>query len=206
MSLSKETLRCFVAIDLPPDLKTQLSDLIRDFHNSTIGDYVRWVRPDGIHLTLKFLGEVPRQRRSEIETATANSLASSRTVPFELTAGGLGVFPKPDQPRVIWVGLSGDLSALAQTQKQVEVALAAIGFPPENRAFSPHLTLGRVPDVGREQKAEIGKFLRSYKVAAVMSRFIVREAVLMESDLRPSGAIYTPLTHFKFGGDADAVH
>lgn len=202
----KETVRCFVAIDLPTDLKAELTSLITHLRTSAIGNGVRWVRPDGIHLTLKFLGEVPRSRQAEIETATATTLSNLQTTPFELTAGGLGVFPKPDQPRVIWVGLGGDLSALARTQKQVEMALANIGFPPENRAFSPHLTLGRVMDVGHEQKLEIGQFLKNYRVDAVLSRFRVTEAVLMESDLQPSGAIYTPLTHFKFGGASNATY
>lgn len=195
------TLRCFVAVDLPSDLKQQLTDLISSLKSAATSNSIRWVRPDGIHLTLKFLGEVPAERQGEIEAATTAALANPQTKPFELTAGGLGVFPKPSQPRVIWVGLSGNLQALAHLQKQVETALAHIGFPPESRAFSPHLTLGRVPDLSLEEKQRIGQFIQNYPVKSELARFEVNEAVLMESILRPEGAIYRPLTHFKFGGN-----
>jgi 2'-5' RNA ligase len=195
---NSETLRCFVAIDLPANLKEQLTSIITAMQAAPAGTLVNWVRPTGLHLTLKFLGEVPLVRRPEIEATLLKVFSNPQVTPFELSAGGLGTFPTSEQPRVIWVGLGGNLAALGVTQKRVEAALAALGFPPEERKFSPHLTLGRLTNVDTATRQTVGQFIRDFPIAAELARFQVQEAVLMRSELHPAGAIYTPLTHFHF--------
>ncbi|NWJ47891.1 MAG: RNA 2',3'-cyclic phosphodiesterase [Chloroflexi bacterium] len=196
----KETIRCFVALELPPVLKQELTTLITELQQLDRNRKVRWVRPDGIHLTLKFLGEVAAPRLPEIISVTENALAPVQ--PFSLIAAKLGVFPRADAPRVIWVGLDGNLKALAAAQQAVEKSLVPLGFAPETRPFSPHLTLGRVPDIGAEEKRRLGQLLQTFSGKNSFGHYRFEEAVLMQSTLLPDGAIYTPLAHFKFEGAA----
>jgi 2'-5' RNA ligase len=199
MNQKEETIRCFVAIDLPPALKEELALLIENLRQVDKSRRVKWVRPEGIHLTLKFLGEVPALQVPDIISATGAALARPEIKPFGLLVGKIGVFPKPDAPRVIWVGLDGNLKALEATYQAVENALVGLGFPPEKRDFSPHLTLGRVPDIGPQEKRFLGQNLLKYPGKTGFGSFNFGEAVLMQSELQPAGAIYTPLAHFKFG-------
>ncbi|MEI7554808.1 RNA 2',3'-cyclic phosphodiesterase [Candidatus Chlorohelix sp.] len=196
----KETVRCFVALELPPILKQELATLIVELQHIDQSRKVRWVRPDGIHLTLKFLGDVAASRLPEIISVTKNALAPVQ--PFSLIAAKLGVFPKADAPRIIWVGLDGNLKALAAAQHAVEQNLVPLGFAPETRPFSPHLTLGRVPDIGAEDKRRLGQALQTFSGKSSFGHFRFEEAVLMQSTLLPEGAIYSPIAHFKFEGDA----
>ncbi len=193
----KTTKRCFVAIDLPQSLKEQLNSLIEGLKQADKERKVRWVRPDGIHLTLKFLGEVVPDKIPDIIEATTKTLSQPEIQPFGLLVGKLGVFPNLTAPRVIWVGVDSNLKALNQLQKAVEKALNPVGFPIEARPFSPHLTIGRVPDIGQEEKRKLGILIQNYQGQTNFGVLQVEEAVLMQSELRPEGAIYTPLHSFQ---------
>ncbi len=190
--------RCFVALDSPAELKERVSALIEQMRTAEGGRKIRWVRPDGVHLTLKFLGDVPAERIAEINAALSFALAGLEDAAFDLALEGLGSFGKPDAPRVIWVGVGGNRSRLNRLQKVVEKTLNPMGFPPDARGYNPHLTLGRVPDLGREERAALTRLLSRYTNSPEVNfgRFPVTEAVLMQSDLRPAGAIYTPIAHF----------
>jgi 2'-5' RNA ligase len=194
----KSTMRCFVAIDLPQSLKDQLNSLIEGLKQADKGRKARWVRPDGIHLTLKFLGEVAPEKIPEIIAGTIEALSQPEIEPFNLLVGKLGVFPNLNAPRVMWVGVDGNLKALDQLQKAVEKALNPLGFPTEARPFSPHLTIGRVPDIGPEEKRKLGLLIQNYQGQTNFGAFQVEEAVLMQSEVRPEGAIYTLLQNFEF--------
>src|SRR5690606_33411991 len=103
---------------------------------------VRWTSPDSTHLTLQFLGDIDSLLIERITSAMTDAVVNIH--PFHLSTGGLGVFPDPRRVRVVWVGLVGDLEILSKLQKRVESGLIPLGFKPEDRAFTPHLTLGRV--------------------------------------------------------------
>lgn len=186
-------LRLFVACELPSEMKAALTAL-QDALRRQGAPPVRWVRPGGIHLTLKFLGSVPAQRVTDICAALAPTVDGIR--PLQLSLGSLGTFGGRRGARVVWVGVNGDVERAARLQRRVEEALARLGFPTEERAFSPHLTLARVPDhVGgaeRERLWDLTKALAAPEAAPVT----IREVSLMRSILGPGGAVYERLAAF----------
>lgn len=183
-------IRSFIAIALPGELKLALSGLQRRF-KSAGSPPVKWVEPGNIHLTLKFLGDVDV---ADIAKITAALEAAVRGVArFNIEAGGLGVFPSMNRIQVIWVGLSGDLEKLGQLQKSIEENLKPLGFPAENRPFSPHLTLARVRDYTRpEERQTLGKL---FSATGFETKYKIEVAAvnLMKSQLTPHGPIYTKL-------------
>jgi 2'-5' RNA ligase len=181
--------RLFVAIELPAGLLQSLTRLQHDLQRHVPGG-LRWVRPEGIHLTLKFLGEAPKARVTDIEAAITQGVHGIE--PHELELGALGTFGSRNSPRVLWVDLRGDTPRLLQLQKRVDRALDTIGYPSEKRAFSPHLTLARVrPEAARDVAVPLENAVRSVSVPA--ATLPVREVSLMLSRLGPGGAIYTRL-------------
>lgn len=184
-------IRSFIAIELPQEFLAGLMQVQEDLRTNAWAEEVRWVRPEGIHLTLKFLGDVPANRIDPISQAVAQAVAGIR--PFTVTAEGLGVFPNWRRPRVIWVGVGGDTEVLHTLQAQVETAMAELGFEPESRPFHPHFTLGRVRQgVSSASQKRLGAALRTHVVQRV-GRMLVEEVSLMRSQLNPQGAIYTQL-------------
>lgn len=125
--------RVFAAIELSAAWREYLAALAHEFKPRLDRNAVRWQRPEGIHLTLKFYGEVKPDVVPAIERSLQQAAAGSR--PFTLQLNGLGIFPSPRAPRVVWVGLTGDLEALGQLQEAVEAGGAALGFAPEARGF-----------------------------------------------------------------------
>ena len=186
-------LRLFVACELPSEMKAALTAL-QDALRRQGAPPVRWVRPEGIHLTLKFLGAVPAGRVADICAALAPTVEGIR--PLGLSLGSLGAFGGRRGARVVWVGIEGDVERVAELQRRVEAALARLGFRPEDRPFSAHLTLARVPDhVGsadRERLWDLTKALATPEAAPVT----VRELSLMRSILGPGGAVYERLAAF----------
>jgi 2'-5' RNA ligase len=187
-----QLLRLFVAVDLPGQVREALARLQGGLRGYDLSG-LRWVRPQGIHLTLKFLGETPAGRVAAITNALAGAIRGRRR--FRLALGALGTFGGQRRPRVLWLDITGDIERLRELQAAVEEALVEVGFPPEERDFSPHLTLARVPQPGRPGTAErIAQALES--VAPPRAEFDVREVVLMRSTLQPGGAVYERLAAF----------
>ena len=186
-------IRTFIAIDLPPPVQKALDGIGREFRETDAP--VSWVKPERIHLTLKFLGDVAPEMIPEI--ASALERIASATVPFRLQAASCGAFPTIKQPRVVWVGLRGDAEPLGKLQKLVEDAMVPFGFAPEDRPFRPHLTLGRVK--GRQHMRALQDALLA-RQAFETEAFDVVEVVLYKSELRPEGARYTPLHRAGFAG------
>jgi len=187
-----QLLRLFVAVDLPGQVREALARLQGGLRSHDLSD-LRWVRPQGIHLTLKFLGETPAGRVAAITEALAGAIRGRRR--SRLALGALGTFGGRRRPRVLWLDITGDIEHMRELQAAVEEALVEVGFPPEERDFSPHLTLARVPQPGRPGTAErIAQALES--VVPPRSEFDVREVVLMRSTLQPGGAVYERLAAF----------
>ena len=180
----------FVAVELTEEVIEALTLLQSALRAWPGAEQVRWVDPRGTHLTLKFLGETEERLLPEIEAALSDNCQHFEPVALHLV--GVGAFPNPRRPRVLWVGLNADQS-LAMLQVQIERSLARLGFPREERAFSPHLTLGRVRE-GCRSEAALGlerMLAGAPPVPAV--EFIAAEVSLMRSVLGPAGAVYTRL-------------
>ena len=189
-----EKMRTFIAIELPPHVKTALARH-RALLKTGDGKLVKWVEPENMHLTLQFMGGVPQDNIGAITTAISN--ASAGFSHFQLELAGLGVFPNPNRVQVIWVGLSGDLGILNRLQKEIGAGLTPLGFMPETRPFSPHLTLGRVKDHARpEERAKLGQILEHMPFNARL-KIDVTSVNLMKSQLTPKGPIYTKLSEIK---------
>ena len=185
-----QQLRCFVAVELEEAIRQALQRTQMLLKGDPAGRYGRWARPEGIHLTLKFLGDVPMDRIAPI--AEAVKQASAGVAPFRLSCGELGCFPNTRFPRVIWIGIEDPSGALLRLQGEVERNLSTLGFPPERRAFHPHLTLARTRRVSKGEQAALGKLVERTQVGK-LGEMVVQEISLMRSELRPSGAVYTQL-------------
>src|SRR5262249_20105479 len=133
-------MRTFIAIEMPKQIKAALARLQQDLRRAQAD--VSWTRQENFHLTLRFLGEVEERRLEALKQVCAESAAEF--APFTLRLGGAGVFPNLRRPRVLWAGLAGDVEIAAALQRRLEAGLVSIGFAPEDKAFSPHLTIGRV--------------------------------------------------------------
>ncbi len=186
-----QSLRLFVAVDLPGQVRDALDRLQGELRRHDLSD-LRWVRPQGIHLTLKFLGETPAGKVAAITDALAGATRGRRS--FHLALGEPGTFGGR-RPRVLWLDVIGDIEPLRELQATVEEALAEVGFPPEERGFSPHLTLARVRQpVSPGMGDRVDRALRA--VTPPRAEFDVREVVLMRSTLQPGGAVYERLAAF----------
>ncbi len=185
--------RLFIAVELPAALLTELHNIQESLKQDVPPRTVRWVRPEGIHLTLKFLGDVPALRRETLQKALQEAVQGHAA--FELTAGGLGCFPSAKRPRVLWIGLQDEAERLLKLRDAVEVHIAPLGYPTEDRPFHPHLTLGRVKrGAKRNVVKQVGALVTS---AATPDRYTlpVDGVSLIRSELKPTGAEYTQLFH-----------
>ncbi|OLC78745.1 MAG: 2'-5' RNA ligase [Gemmatimonadetes bacterium 13_1_40CM_4_69_8] len=180
-------MRLFVALNLPPAVREAVWAAAAPLRELQLP--VNWVRADGVHLTLKFLGEVSDEQEPELLAALAQAAGSgegaSRGIPLAL--GGFGVFPDLRRPRVVWVGVAPE-PALELLQHRVEQAFAPLGFPTEGRPFRPHLTLGRAArDAGAPAFRGLAEALAGLEFAETAR---VDSLDLMESTLQRGGAVY----------------
>jgi 2'-5' RNA ligase len=180
-----EKIRTFIAIPLSQDLIENLKKIITTFQ--TLSKGIKWMNPNSIHLTLKFLGNLEMGARERV-ICSMDDLFNNRYGRFNLMASGLGAFPNIRRPRVFWVGIKGkDVEKLLLLQQDIEDKLAQAGFQKEERRFSPHLTLGRVKYADNMQQL-IDKTL-AYDF--LDTEFPVENVQIMRSDLKPSGAVYS---------------
>ena len=176
------TIRAFIAIDLPADVKRALGDVAAALAAGVPRGAVHWVRPEQIHLTLRFLGDTPIDRLPALAAALDD--VAGRHTPFALRLTAAGCFPNARRPRVVWVGLGGEEAALAALVADLNAALAALGLPPEDKPFHAHLTLGRVRDNRAAPNMPLAADVPALPVPVAALR-------LMQSDLRPDGPVYT---------------
>ena len=184
-----ETIRSFIAIEMAQTIRVRLGDLLRDLKRTEAD--CKWVRPEGIHLTLKFLGEVSSALLEKIGAAVEPAVAVRPS--FAMRIRGLGTFPSGRNPRVIWAGIDQGADDLCELQKAVEEKTAELGFPPEGRPFSPHLTLGRLRSPrGRDALLRTLTEKKDLEIGV----FQAATVILFKSELKPSGAVYTKLRIF----------
>jgi 2'-5' RNA ligase len=192
-----ETQRVFLAIDLSPDVRRWLERARSLLETGMPAGAVRWVEINGIHITLKFLGEIPSGRIDTVRGAMDRSAAGGKR--FSLRVEGVGCFPDAARPRVVWAGVRRE-PALLDLQRRLEENLSAAGFPRERRAFTPHLTLGRVKDgVKEEPLRRIGAMVENARTEAPVG-MEADGLCLFRSILRPSGAEYAVVYRVELSG------
>ncbi len=191
------TIRTFVAIELSEALKAALREVQSDLAGEVPSRSIRWAQSNGIHLTLKFLGDTPQEKVAAVEEALA--LAAAESSPFVVSLAGMGCFPNTRQPRVVWVGLQEPSGALVRLQQAVETRVAPLGFPTEKRPFNSHLTLGRVQQyAARTDVRRIGEAVAASEVG-VLGEMRAAAVSYIKSDLRPGGAVYSTLLEARLG-------
>jgi 2'-5' RNA ligase len=178
-------MRTFIAIELPERVKKKIE--LAQAPLKKTKTFVSWVKPANIHVTLKFLGEVPEDKINDVFLATEKALEGTKK--FTLSLKGMGAFPDFRRPRVIWIGAESGEKELTFLAGRVEEEIEKIGFPKENRKFSAHFTIGRV-----KSPKNIESLMELVKSSDFSTDEIeVNEVVVMKSQLHPAGAIYTPL-------------
>lgn len=180
--------RTFFAVELSEEIAAgvrRIQGSLRERVNS-----VRWVRPEGIHLTLKFLGEVDADRIEEIARRAEEAVQGIS--PFTVGIRGGGGFPRAKNPRVVWIGVDDPSGMLAQLQARIEEEMEGLGFVREKRGYTPHLTVGRLRSAGRRGVAQALDGIRESDLGSME----VREICLFRSHLKPTGAEYTKLRSF----------
>lgn len=183
--------RLFAAIELPPDVHQRIQQVMQ--HLRSVGWSARWVRPESSHLTLKFYGDVPRQRLHELSAALRRATG---TVPvFDLRTDGPGVFPTPKRPRVLWLGVSEPTGRLQALYEAVEDASVQLGFEPEGRDYHPHLTVARFRPGEQPTVEELtARFAELSRLPEI--EFPVTTLALYRSELSRDGAKYTVIGRF----------
>lgn len=195
------TVRTFIAIELTDPIRQVLAELQSQLKKDPASRAGRWVSPAGMHLTLNFLGEVTLDAIQRIQEGIVRACAS--VLPFELCLSQTGAFPNPSRPRVLWVGLGGDVGALADLQRSIEREMEALGFAAERRKFEPHLTLARIREDARPgEGAALAKATTMLKIDGSVS-MRVEEVSLMRSELRREGAVYTRLAAISLARQVD---
>jgi 2'-5' RNA ligase len=179
----RDTIRTFIAVEIPESIKSRIERLQEPLRQ--IEAKVSWTKPSNIHLTLKFLGGVEASRIERVSRAVER--AAGGIAPFEVEIGGTGCFPSPQSPRVLWVGLPDVPEALRQLYANLESELEREGFPPEKRRFSPHLTIGRLRAQHNASAVAEALIASGFEPET----FKATEVVVMRSDLKPTGSIYT---------------
>jgi 2'-5' RNA ligase len=187
-----QSLRTFIALDMPPEIKTALEQYLQPL--KSLRGRVSWVKRENLHLTLKFLGDTPANRVNEIAAALQEVAATATSFTAEIF--DCGVFPNEKAPRILWVGINDESGTLLRLAKAIDERLHRFGFSKEKRAFTPHLTIGRVKD---PRIPEIVRALKEKPFATMPAQF--NEIIYMQSELNPAGSIYTPLRKLKLGSD-----
>ncbi len=187
---NSEQIRSFIAIELPQNVKRGLEQIKYKVKQEGYAG-IKWVNTEGIHVTLKFLGNISREQKIEISKILKET--TKEISPFNLEIAGLGAFPDLGRPRVLWVAINGEVAKLTRLQQEIDSLLSSRGFPKESRPFVPHLTLARLSDsMLPEEKRKIGTFIKSVKLEAGF-QFNAEAVSLIRSKLTPTGAIYSCL-------------
>lgn len=183
--------RLFVALPLSRPVIAELNALVHVGRQNA--PFVRWVRPEHLHITLKFLGDVEAGEQTQAVAALEGLEA---TAPFQFNLASVGAFPNPGRPRVIWTGIAEGQRQVTDLAGQVDLLLARCGFAREERPFSPHVTIGRVKEEGDFERLWNAMKGESF----VGTRCTAQEVRLVHSTLTPKGPIYAPLASFALRG------
>ena len=184
-------IRAFVAIEMPQAVAAGLREVITELRPRFEALPLRWVPVENIHLTLKFLGDIPEERISPISEAL--HAQTQGVPPFDVALNGIGVFPAGRKPHVLWIGLQSN-DHLNELQRRMETALKPLGYPSEARPFSPHLTLARVRrGANFTDLKRIGELASATKLSSTASGK-VDSVTLFRSELKPGGSVYNALS------------
>lgn len=187
----RKNIRSFIAIPLPHGVVSAAEKVQTIF--KAAGIRLKWVRPENMHLTMKFLGDIEERKIPEVIEAIRS--ISAGVHPFSLITNNIGVFPNIKTPRVVWMGFGGEVDPLMNLFRALDNKLASLGFPTESRPFTGHLTLGRVAD--RIDFKQLQELISSIHLTD-FEKFTVSQIDFIKSDLRPSGAVYTNLAEVSF--------
>ncbi len=187
-------IRSFLAFELPAEIKTIVTRVSGEIRKSSLD--VRWVRPEFIHLTVVFMGDIESEQVS-LMGGPVSAVCSGHS-PFSISLKPMGCFPNSRNPRVIWLGIDGDLDRMSRFRDDLQHALSPFGIKAEERAFRPHLTLGRFKKPGKRQ-TELEQILARYRDLSSPA-CTLDELVLFRSDLKPGGAVYTKVSSWPLSG------
>jgi len=192
------TIRSFIAIDLSNEARTKISQLQSHLKSVSPPNTVRWTVPQNVHLTLHFLGDIAVADLEEAARAVGAAAASCPA--FSLNLSNLGCFPNTRRPRIVWIGVSDETDTLTKLHQILGEQLhQRIGFQPESRPYSPHLTIGRVKKgVPQRRLSQVGQMLeQEIPQVGQLIELPVKEIQLIQSDLKSDGPVYTPLARGK---------
>lgn len=185
-------LRCFIAVKPPENIIFKVLEIKRELEKKFNNNFVRWCTQEQMHLTLKFLGNVIETDIDKLKQALRSSCENFHQ--FELSICGIGCFPTFNSPRVIWLGMNGEIDKLKSLQESVEIAVCEFGDNKEEREFKPHLTLARIKNAPRREVINISNNLKQIAgQIGLVGIWQVTEVLLMQSILQPSGAVYKEL-------------
>jgi len=184
-------IRSFLAFELPDDIKSIVTRVSGEIRKSFLD--VRWVRPESIHLTMVFMGDVQSEQIPPMGESLGSVCANHTS--FTISLRPMGCFPNIRNPRVIWLGIDGDLERMSRFRDDLQRVLSPFGIKEEERAFRPHLTLGRFKKPAKRQ-GEIEQMLTKYSDLSSPAR-ILNELFLFRSDLKPGGAVYTRMLSWR---------
>lgn len=187
-------MRCFVAIDVPDPVRALVADLQAELGRADAD--VRWVGAETLHVTLRFLGDLEAPALQTLADALVEELAAH--APLRIGFDRVGAFPESDEPRVVWIGSTGDPDALAALAATVDRVATWVGLPADRLPFVAHLTVGRV-------RASTPALVRAIGDARVATAFDVSEVVLYQSTLTPDGPVYAPLARFPLAGTSSST-
>lgn len=185
---ARQEWRVFCAIELPREVRGRLEDHVDQLRREVPDVAASWSRAENIHLTLKFFGTVEVKRIQRISEAAERVVKQFST--FEIGVGGTGVFPRPSRPQVLWIGVGDPSGQLTVLQEQIENACAAEGFPKENRAYRPHLTIARLRKPEGARRIADAHLRMKFPPIEV----VVKELVVFRSELSPKGSKYTVIS------------
>ena len=189
--MSDRLIRTFISIPIPKDVKSKKNMLYSTLEGSP--SKINWVKNEQLHLTIKFLGNTPESLFDGIKTEILQTVSNLR--PFDLTIDNTGCFPVPERPRVLWLGISGNIVPLKNLFMTIEKKMESMGFPPEGQEYFPHITLARVK-YPQKFTPDISTFLKS---SYDPIDFTVDRVQFLSSELLPSGTLYTLLGSFPLG-------
>ena len=180
--------RVFCAFELPESLRVRIKEHAERVREAVPDVAASWSQPENIHLTMKFFGSVDQAKApaiSDVLTRVAKEFS-----PVKIVVGGMGVFPRPSRPQVLWIGIDDHTGALAKLQKRVEDECAREGFPKEDRAFRPHLTIARIRNPHNANRLAEAHLHTEFTAIEL----VLNELVLFRSELSPKGSKYTPIS------------
>ena len=187
-------MRVFVAIDLTSEARREIAKFLKNLSKKHWK--VKWEKSEKVHITLAFFAHLDEEKLALLKEVCKK--VASKTSPFALSFKGLGCFPDFDWPRIIWLGLRGDLKSLVALQQKLRERLKESGFETEKRPFHPHITLGRIKRARGKERREIGRQIKALRKIDFKSQWLIDRIVIYESECLPEGSVYKKIEGFSF--------